>query len=276
MIVISDENWIDYTHDSFLAGNRTGCLPRRVPFGQLPCAPAIGDRIKVIPEVEWKERIAEMDAKKAWPADYIRKYIDEFTRSQNGLNFCWAWDLSACIDVLNLMQGGEYIETAPESLGGAVTWRNDGNDMTSTLSWAMEHGIALRKFVPHYSLNPREFKAGWEADAATRKPVEVYDLGQGDVWAETVSALLQGYMIFMGVSWWEHALPMVRVFYESKAPEGWRRRRMQRDQSGLDDLSAEMLNSHGDGLIVFAGSRKIPTVSYGVFAIRTKTWEVSA
>jgi hypothetical protein len=51
---------------------------------------------------------------------------------------------------------------------------------------------------------------------------------------------------------------------------------MQRDQSGLDDLSAEMLNSHGDGLIVLAGSRKIPTIDYGVFAIRTKTWEVSA
>jgi hypothetical protein len=215
--------------------------------------------MRVIPEAEWKERIAAMDAAKAWPADYVRAHLDGFTRSQNGLNYCWGWSFSACIDVLNLMMGGEYIETAPESLGGCVGYRNVGNDMTSTLVWAMENGIALRKFVPKYSLNTRNWQSGWQADAATRKPVECFDLGQTDVWAETVSALLQGYAIYMGYSWWSHALAMVRVVYDSRG-----------------ELCAELLNSHADGLIVVKGNRKVPTIDYGCFAVRTKTWEVAA
>jgi hypothetical protein len=255
-IIIDDRNYRQYMRMMEEAGHKTGGLPRVVPFGGLPCAPAADGRIQVIPKAEIRDRIRAMDAAKAWPSDYIRREPKMQPRSQNGLNYCWAWCLAACADTLRLTQNLPYIESAPESLGGAVNYRNAGNDMTSGLSYAMEHGIAPRHdaagnvLIPYYSLRPAQWDEDWKTRALAHRPTEAYDIG---TWAEAISALLQGWMLYMGVAWWTHSLPGVRLV-----------------DNGTDDPDLEMWNSHGDGFIVLKESRKYPSAEYGIFAVRSQ------
>lgn len=250
-IVINDLNWLVYVHKQEDAGHLTGCLPRSIPFGELPCAPPGYDRIAVIPEAEWPDRIKAMNAAKAFPADHIRREPAMKPRSQNGLPYCWAYCFSACMDVLGLMQGRPYIETAAESLGGVVGYSQSGNDMSSTLDWAFKHGIAKRSLVPQYNLRPSTWDKGWEADALLRRPTEVYDLRN---WAEVVSALLQGFVIYCGVTWWEHSLPWVGLLLDGS------------------EIVAEVWNSHDDGFLTLKGSRKYPSPEYGIYAVRCETF----
>ena len=83
-------------------------------------------------------------------------------------------------------------------------------------------------------------------------PQEWWDLGGNDVWAETVTALLQGWGCYVGYDWWRHA-----VFLD-----------MLRVNNGKIEVHTP--NSHGPGNDAWlVGSKAIP--SMGSFVLRGMT-----
>jgi hypothetical protein len=225
--------------------------PRRTAIGELACATPLADAMALIPQSQWKGQIAAITEAKRWPQDtWDRLKLPH--DSQDGLNYCWAWALKRCVQHDFLQRFGVFVDLAPESLGGSVSWRNAGNYLDDAILWASEHGIARREFVPMHQIDPRRFKGDWEADALQIRPVEWWELGKRDMLAEVVTALLCGFTVYAGYRWWSHAIALTRLVT-------------------LDDgrMGIYSPNSHGDEGVILAGSRMVPDL--GCFCVRATT-----
>lgn len=253
MHVLNDRNWQEYVHRSQDAGFLRGALPRQTNVGGLKCAKPFEEVIKPIPESEWEARIKDITARKAWPADHLR--VHNYTVSQNGLGYCWAYSLASAVTTQRLTAGEPFVELAAESLGGLVNFRNQGGYLDLAIAYAAKNGICDRSFAPQYNLRPSTWKTGWQEEALNHRPAEWFDL-DGDSWRYSVSALLSGFVLYIGYDWWGHAVEGVRLVI-------------------IDgEICLEIFNSHGDiddhGFLVIQGSRKVPDL--GSFALRTSTW----
>lgn len=249
--IIDDTNWRSFVAHERGSGILAGALPRETPLGGLPCATA-GEPVPIIPEVEWKERIAEMTAKKLWPQDAYDA-CSPALQYQDGLPYCWAFSFAQTIEVVRASCGLPYIQLAPESLGGVVNYRNVGNSLDSTIAWASRHGLCRRSMVPDLSRNPKEWTAGWQDDCLNFVPEEWFDLGSTDVWAEAVSALLGRLPPYVGLSWWGHAVAYTKLVVEG------------------GEVCPYTPNTHGKGQDrILKGSRKVPDI--GCFVPRRVTW----
>lgn len=200
----------DVNFERFLRSERNplrdlqpGALPRTTRVGELPCAPA--GRVKLIPENEWVDRIHAMDAAKAWAQDAYDR-VNPVHQYQNGLPYCWAFSLAQCVEIARAVTRQPYVQLGPESLGRAVGWRNVGNSLDSSIRCAAEYGIASRAFIQEHSRIASRYQEGWEADALNHRVEEWLDLGYHDVWAETVSVLLTGLPVYVGLRWWMHVV----------------------------------------------------------------------
>lgn len=262
MLVINDGNasrFID-EHDDRTQGV-AGIRSRDVPMGGLACAAPLIESIPLIPKSEWKDRVRHMKAAGGFPNDKRRALSKHLGRSvvkdQNGLNYCHLFALANCVESVLDFEGLSYTELAPESLGGVVGWSNAGGYMTRDLEWAADHGISPRDFCPTHVINPRSFKTGWQDAAKQYTPLEWFELGHsGDLWAECVTALLSGFPVYPGFAWWSHSVML----------------------GGLtEDIDGEIENSWGPswsdgGYAVLSGSKKVPSIDFGCFALRVTTW----
>lgn len=250
-LIIDDSNWQQIAEESVAAGFLAGALPRQTQVGELECARVFAEEMPLIPESEWIPRTKEMIANRAFVGDRIQ--FDPQTHSQNGLPYCWAYSLCQAVETEIVLCGLPFQLLAPESLGEDVGWRSRGNYLDSALQYAATNGIARRQFVPQHVINPNQFNAEWKNDRKNFVPLEWWDLGGRDVWAETVTALLSGKGCYVGLDWWSHA-----IFYDRLVLDGNR-------------LGVHTPNSHGPGNDVnLFGSKAIP--SMGSFAIRSVTF----
>jgi hypothetical protein len=201
--VITDRNYSDE--------RLQGCYPRLTPLGEVEGARLYrGDEdFPLIPEEEWKERIEDMTERRAWAQD---RYDDLNPRHkyQNGLGYCWTYSGGQSAEMLMAVQNRPYVELAPETLGGAVNWRNSGYYIDRALSYWAKHGMATREYIPDHEINPKRFKEGWEQNALLCVPTESIDFGYGDreyLWHVAVSMTLTGIFVpWIGLDWWRHAI----------------------------------------------------------------------
>jgi hypothetical protein len=267
--IVDDSNAHILADEQAAAYGEPSVLPRSFAPGELACCRAPGDAIPLIPESEWIDRIKERKALGQFPGQRRRALSAKRGKSvikyQNGLGYCHLYGLASSVEYLRQMAGLDYVELAPESGGGVVGWQNRGGTMDRDIEWIAQRGFAPRNYVPEHSINPRTYKSGWDNAAKAFAPAEWYDLTlTGSIWQATVSTLLapQPLPVYMGCRWWSHAF--------------W--------ACGLEVLDGEVCleieNSHGvqsgkDGYLVLRGSKKIPSVEYGVFAPRAGYWGAS-
>jgi hypothetical protein len=249
---IDDSNWQELIEQDAAEGRLAGALPRQSGIGGLSCAPVFADSIPLIPESEWLDRIAYNDANKLWIGDRIQ--FDATAHSQNGLPYCWAYSLSQAVEAELVRSGLPFQLLAPESLGGDVNWRSQGNMLDSALAYAAKNGIARRQFVPQYEINPKKFDPAWEKDRINFVPLEWWDLDGPDVWAATVTALLSGFGCYIGLDWWSHA-----VFYDRLVLDGKK-------------IGVHTPNTHGPGNDVNLFDSKARP-SLGSFVCRSVTYQ---
>ena len=250
-LIVDDTNWQELVEADQIAGLPPGCLPRQTEIGGLECAAVYAEHVELIPESQWMDRAREMIADRAFIGDRIQ--FDPATHFQNGLGFCWAYSLCQALEAERELMGLPPELLAPESLAECVNYRNAGYYLDRALEYAAKNGIARRQFVPQYKLNPKDWQAGWKEDRANFVPLEWWDLGGKNVWAETVTLLLNGMGCYVGLDWWSHA-----VFYDRLVIDGQR-------------LGVHTPNTHGPGKDVnLFGSKAIP--SMGSFGIRSVTY----
>jgi len=255
MLLIGDQNYREHAAQAVLRDHEAGCLPRQTAYGGVLCAPPASEHIRPLPESEWKDRIRGMQG----------RFIGDLMRSakipckdQGRLNYCWAYSLAACIEALRLTEGQPYVELAGESLAGDVAYRNAGNSLDSALAYAAEHGLSERVAVPAYSLRTSEWQQGWKTDALLHRPLEWWDLDGEQVWAQTVTALLCGLPVYVGLAWWGHAVMYTGLAIASDG-----------------EIVPEFRNSWGsdygdDGYAQLSGRHKVP--SRGSFVPRAATF----
>ena len=171
---------------------------------------------------------------------------------QNGLGFCWAYSLSQAAMSVRATMSQTFVQLAPESLAELTGYQNKGYYLDRALEYASANGIASRATVPQFKITKAQWDPKYTDDRQNYMPLEWYDLGGKDVWAETVTALLQGWGCYVGYAWWSHA-----VFLD-----------MLRVNNGKIEVHTP--NSHGPGNDAWlSGSKAIP--SLGSFVLRGMT-----
>lgn len=204
----------------------------------------------IIPEAEWEERLAAMQDRfpKQRNAAAGTKDTD-----QNGYGYCWTASGTECIQSCNVLATNKYVELAWESAGGAVGWANRGNSLVSWLNWASKYGICRREFVPWKCITPSKFKQGWQEDALNYRilPSEIYDLGAENMWRETVSAFLSGFVLYVAFNWANHAMQG-----DALSKQG-------------NELAFETPNTWGaNQRWVLTGRHKVPSEAYAIRVVQ--------
>jgi hypothetical protein len=254
--IIDDHNWRGFLSGQstdILRGRYPGALPRVTRFGELECAAVYADYAPIIPESEWLDRIKAMTEAKAWPQDLWDRQSPKI-KNQKRRPYCWTWSLSQIVEKMRAAMNLPYVETAPVTAGGAVNWRNVGNSLDSTIRHYAKYGIASAAFVPdQWSLSPSTFKPGWQGDALNYRITEWWDVGGVNVWKEAVSILLSGHPVYVGLSWWGHAVSYSKLVVVD------------------GEVCPYTPNTNGEGRdVILKGSRKYPDL--GCFGPRVPTF----
>ncbi len=247
---ITDENWQGVKQEF-------GVLPRFVRYGSKEATdrgmvPILDFPDLLIPEDEWKERIAEAHEKKTMPVYHLQN-AGARPHDQNGYGYCWNFGAALAGEAARLTEGQSHCRLAGPSLGWLVDWRNRGYYLSETIKGAAERGIATTDYCPDGSFGPRGFRDGWEEDALRHKLTRWFDTNYSSEKAmvkQCVSLLLgpcvPGYIAH---NWWGHALATVGVKW---------------DESQRHNLIWQEWNSHADGLIELTGRRGVPDEFYGL------------
>lgn len=236
------------------------CLPRTTVCGsaeaeRMGLTPLLDYPDKLIDPADYKEVIERCHEKQLFPM-YHHEASHAFDAGwdQNGLGYCWTFGATAATMDARALEGQSPVRLAPTSLGWLVNWRNRGYYCDRTIAGARERGIASADFVPDLSINPREFKEGWEDDALNYRPTEWWDTR----WTSEASMIQQAITLlatprpgYIAYNWWSHALAMVGVRWDEK------------ERNNLVWLP---FNSHDDGIIELTGSRAVPDELYVVRA----------
>jgi hypothetical protein len=222
-------------------GKAKGCLPRSSRVGAV--CPLFGERIKVIPEGEWKDYEGKITLE-----PYIPTILD-----QDGIGSCATESTTGGTMLVRAFAGLEFVLLNPwfiyhHTSGG----RDQGSAIDDNLTFAREKGIASEMVWPRakgYEATP---SAEAYADALNYRIDEFYDIMTIQ---ELVSALLLGFPVVYGSN--GHSVLKVK----------------HAGSTGLD------LNSWGKGwgqggLGVWAAYNQV-NFQYGAFAIRTTTQIVS-
>jgi hypothetical protein len=191
--------------NSAVIDGQTRLLNFRPPQVAYSCARGIrADAVSLIPRDQWRDIIADKDKLHSWLIDNCETVP---VKDQDGLGYCHAYGTTSAIELSLSLAGYPHEELAAESIGGPVTgWRNQGADPQDDLEQAVNGGVCLASFMdrPH-SINPRNWKAGWKEDAATRKVREFWDLRiPGKEFDAIVSCAMRSEPVGLGYAWWGH------------------------------------------------------------------------
>jgi len=258
-----DNNFVELVEKTNSAtGGLRGTLPRRslyssqeaLDMGLFP----LDNTIPLPPQSEWKKIIEECHGKQIFPF-YHQARTNLFNPwDQDGLGYCWAWSLTACVMGTRAVEGQKPVLLAPVSLGYSVNWRNAGNYMDKAIKDASKRGIAPQEYVPGtWNRDYTKYKPGWEAEALKYRPYEWWDVNTYGVDAERVIAqalaiFALGRPLYIGYNWWSHAVEGVGLIWDPSKPY---------------NVVWLIQNSHNDGVIKLSGSRGIPSEAYGIRAI---------
>jgi len=202
-----------------------GALPRESAYGKLEIAPGtyaatVEEKMPLIPEVEWKERIEEMTAKKEWPEDKWQAAGGPAIQ-QNGYSWCWAASGGQFLMGLRLLNNMPFVNLGWEYAAQMVGWQNQGYYLDKWLAWVAKNGLPERSFVPDLCDDPRAVKSGAKDNAQNYRfdAVEVWD-GSGDFStrrAQAVSALLSKvFWPYVAYNRLSHAMTLSKLYYDSR------------------------------------------------------------
>ena len=245
----------DFNADQFTTEEGYGLIPRdygKIPLGEMPYTSPFAVSFAIIPETQWESRIQAMEGKQIRHL-YTGTPAEDF---QNGLSYCWAFSLSQAAKASRDADDQPHVDLLAESLGGSVGFRNRGNSCGDAIQWASAHGFCDRSYSPkRYGLDTRAWKTGWEDEAKNHRVTEWWELGHVDMLSETITALLLGFSVYVGLNWASHAMNFQEVQWVDGKPAIW---------------TPNTWNAGQDWLL--KGSKMVPDEAY---CIRGTTWSKS-
>jgi len=177
------------------------------PFGSRRMGADIDWNQFIIPMAKWPELIAKKDKAYSWLDDLVGSFQIPCT-DQNGLSWCHGWGTTTAYEVASAAAGNRYVELAPESVAGrVVNWNPDeGADPEDDMRVLQQYGACARSFLDKpWSTNPKSWKSGWEADAATHKALG-YAIPTDKLWEVAGTCALKNIATSTWYNWWGHCI----------------------------------------------------------------------
>lgn len=159
----------------------------------------------IIPEVEWRERIEELERNKATLTD-VRTRHGIKTLSQSSTNYCWSFGTVNGIRMARAAAGYPYLDLSPTAVAAQIKgFRNVGGNTFDAIPWIAEHGVPTTEHWPLNRIDRRYVTPEMKADAKRTVLTEWYELPSNN-FAAAASCLLRGIPVAMGLSWWGHLI----------------------------------------------------------------------
>ena len=160
----------------------------------------------LIPRSEWVARI------QAGQGSFLSDLVKQrgvVALDQDGLNMCWVYGSTRAAQLWRSLKGMPWLDLSPESVGGPCThWRNQGGYASEAFDQLEHYGACEVSFMDRpWSLRPRLWKPGWQANALTHELPDWYDLENTDaspIFDEVVNCLLNRIPVAAGLAWWGH------------------------------------------------------------------------
>jgi hypothetical protein len=228
--VVSDDNWRDHVKPPASGGeefSQTGYQPRDWHVQPLGSAPGSAEfpQHMLWPKETWKERIKELEAKKARISDVLRRACARAENkficlNQNPTNYCWCYAVIHAIMAAREVAGEPFVRLSPFSVACLVkNYQNIGGWGSQALARIVQEGVAAEEFWPmerpgmssgerssanmNAIRNGRQYLAGSRANAALHKVLEFWDLRPRS-WEEMISCLLHPLPVASGRNWMGH------------------------------------------------------------------------
>jgi hypothetical protein len=245
------------TRRRFPSEEGTGFKTRRTSYGNCVGAVPVGNYADALVDPrDYKETINYCNREKIFTMYHQQNTWapDGFRWNQNGLNYCWAWGITAAMmDQQARINPGNIKLLAPVTMGWTVGWRNKGNYLEDALQAVIVRGVAEASYVPDpHSLNYREYKAGWEDNALLHRVPEdgFWDLQRSNMIQHAISVLKTGTSLYVAYYWWSHALEVVGLRWN------------EREKNNLEWI---LRNAHNeDELYLMTGDNAIPDEAIGI------------
>lgn len=175
-----------------------GCLPRRIPYGQVRHVPKASEIVKTIPREEWAGLIH--DGKGTFLHNLTKGKLP--SHDQGRTNYCWAHGSVRAAEVLRVFEGQKPKILSAESVAVPLTGgRNRGGYPEEALQQLRNFGACEQAMWPHNDRNEQNADAGWEDNAKTHRLIRWADV-KG--FAMQMTFALLRVPVPIGLGWWGH------------------------------------------------------------------------
>lgn len=227
-----------------------GCLPREEYNGPV-CASAPDDS-DLIDWAEFPDRIADMERTKS-SLKYIWQDSQIGVLNQRQTNYCWAFASVTALMVERAVMNLPFVRLSPSSVAGPITgYQNVGGYVEAALQWMIDHGVATEEFVPQTTLSRSDYKTGWQNNATMYKVAQWEDVGRNK--QRQISKILQRKPLSCAFMFMSHAIMLLNVTDDNP----------RLPANNPNRYGYEPLNSWGDGIIKFEGSRALADNCYAI------------
>lgn len=203
---IIDDAWVAPSK-TFVGGEEKGrgLMPRnfeRTPYGATGLASPF-PRELLVPEVEWKERIEEMERKQIRLSDLIAQAGLEVL-DQGSTNYCWINAPTFNVMVARVLANQPLVRLSPASVGAKIkNFTNVGGWGTEGLDYIIRHGLVPQELWPANAIQRQYDTPQADAERSKYRVSEWWELKPRN-WHEHGSALLNYVPVCVGLNYWGH------------------------------------------------------------------------
>ena len=166
------------------------------------------ERIPLIPQSEWDDRIDELERNNATLWDLVKDSGLEVL-NQNGTSYCWINSVAYCGMIIRLKESGQLIRLSPASAGAPIkNFVNRGGWMIDGLNYMVRHGMNEQSDWPANAIRRQYYTEENKQKARKNRVVEYYKLSN---WEQVVSSVLAGFPVAAGWSWWYHSTAIIHI-----------------------------------------------------------------
>lgn len=248
--VVDEHNWRQHVKPP-QGDDGPAYIPRdwdAQPLGSLPGTQPFPSSM-LIPRVEWKERIAEKQAKKTQISDICKANPHVRWLNQARTNYCWCYAVVQGMMIARLLANEPYRRLSPASVAAPVKgYRNIGGWGSQALTYIIANGVADESVWPQNAISSSYF-AGSRENAAQTKVLEWWDL-RPRTFDEKASCLLQNLPVPSGYSWMGHEMCSCDLIVMSNGGFGCRDLNSYTNDGSFDEYILSESRGSADDAVV--------------------------
>ena len=207
--VIDDSNWTHYRDMIQTGDNPTGKFSGGLierNYGEKPLTKrlkATSKAIELIPEVEWDERIEEME-RTGTQASQLHDYYKLRTFNQNGLGWCWCYGTVKAMQMAYARQGTYVPDLCAASLAAKIKgYQDEGGWAGEAIEGNLKYGCSTTDFWEEHA-NDRRYDTPEQRENAQLHLIDEYEELPANDFRWVMSAALSGMSFTLGLAWWGH------------------------------------------------------------------------